>query len=175
MNKSIGKTITKAAAITLGALLLLAGLINPLTHYAGLENPAICDTVTFNERSDGLYDINISYHYFVSGREYQGSLKTTGEYDETISLSTHYVRYLPFLPSLGILDSFYKLPLESILSASFGFVFLVLGLFIKTARKESKTKAKETPIKKAFVCPACLKEVDSDSIFCNYCGRKILF
>ncbi len=175
MNKSISKIIVKAMLITLGVLLLFSGIFAPLTYYIGSEATATADNVSFTEREDGLYDINIRYHYFVSGREYERAVTMVGEYDETISLTMHSVKYLPFLPMLGILTLAFSFPLKSIVIASFGIIFLLLGLLLKTTKKAPKQKAKETPVKKAFVCPACLKEVDSDSIYCNYCGRKILY
>ncbi len=175
MNKSVTKTIFKTAIITLAILLILAGAFNPLTYYLGKENTATCDSVSFSERTDGLYDIDIRYHYFASGREYSGSAKLTGEYDESIALKMHYVKYLPFLPSLEILEGTSPFPQNSIVFCASGLILLVLGIFIKTTKRKPKKDKKETLVKKAFVCPACQKEIDSDSIYCNYCGRKILF
>ena len=52
-----------------------------------------------------------------------------------------------------------------------GVLFIIIGILIRQKKAEKKAPL---PEKKAFICPACKKEIDSDSIYCSHCGRKII-
>ena len=175
LQKSKIKTVIKSALITFGILALVAGLLNPLTYYFGKEATAACDSVDFLPSEDGNYTANIAYHYFISGNEYSGEASFTTPFDETLSSSVQYVRYIPFFPAFGILLKGPAFPLESIIISSSGFIILMVGIFFPTAKKVSvKESVKEEPSTPIYICPACEREIDKDSIFCNYCGHKLL-
>ena len=84
---------------------------------------------------------------------------------------THMVRYIPFVPSYGIIDLGYEIPLANYIFLGGGVLFIIIGILIRQKKAEKKAPL---PEKKAFICPACKKEIDSDSIYCSHCGRKII-
>lgn len=173
MEKSPVKTVFKSIFLTLGILAVLYSLINPLIYHCGSTAYASCDKVDFTpiENSE-LYTCRAEYHYFVSGEKYSGSISYTTPFDETLEYDRHTVKYFPLAPSFGIIDLGYEIPKINYIFFGDGIVFLIVGLFINTKKKVKKIKA-EAP-EKEFRCPACQREIDSDSIYCSYCGRKIL-
>ncbi len=174
MKKSPVKTVFKSIFLTLGILAVLYSLINPLIYHFGSTSYASCDKVDFIPiEGSELYTCRAEYHYFVSGEKFSGSISYTTPFDETVEYDRHTVKYFPLLPSFGIIDLGYEIPRENYIFFCAGAVFLLIGLFIKTKKKVKKIKEDAVP-EKAFKCPACQREIDSDSIYCNYCGRKII-
>ncbi len=172
MKKNPVKTFLKSAFLTLGILSLLYSLLNPAVYLFGKSTEAVFDNVDFNPRSGGtLYDCNVTFHYFASGARYDGVYSFPSPYDESFSYDTHTVRYISFIPSYGIIDLGYKIPVASYALCGLGIVFIVAGIVIRPTKKAASTP-EVAP--KSFICPACRKEIDSDSIYCNHCGRKII-
>ncbi len=172
MKRSFLKTMLKTALITFGLLLLIAGLLNPATFLFGLETTAVCDNVAFTPSGNETYLTEIDYHYYTStGSEYSGSASFKGPDDPTISMTLHPVKYLPFLPFVSAFLTNYSIPLLSIIFIASGIILVASGIFIKTFKKEVPTSI---PVKVGYICPACECEIDKDSIFCNYCGQKII-
>lgn len=153
-------------------LLLIFGLLNPLTYYLGNETTASCDNVTFTPKDNGTYMAQIDYHYYnSSGKEFSGHASFESPKDDTIAMVLHPVKYLPFIPFCSVFVTGYTFPLQSIIFIASGVIFIILGLFIRTHKKEVATVPAEIPL---YLCPACECEIDKDSIFCNYCGRKLI-
>ena len=173
LKKSGLKTFIKATLITFGLLSLLCGLINPLTCYFGSETTYVIDNTTNEQISDDLYLTKADYHYFAGGKEYSGTFSVKGAYDELLPFSLNTLRYLPFYPEYGVVTTGYFIPIKSIILFSAGLVAFVAGLIIKN-KKTIKAKKEVSPLTPLYLCPACECEIDKDSIFCNYCGRKIL-
>lgn len=174
MKKSLAKTVIKTAIITFGILSLLAGTINPLTYFIGTETTASCDSVVFTPLDNGNYSIDIDYHYYAnSGTRYDSSTVLEGELDESISLKLHDVKYLFFLPGNPVFITGYTIPFQSIIYALSGLIAIIAGLFIKPAKKRPVLPELSIPLP-SFICPACGRDIDKDSIFCNYCGRKLI-
>lgn len=172
MKKNPVKTFFKSACLTLGILCLLYSLLNPAVYLFGKSTEAVFDNVDFNPRSEGaLYDCEVTFHYFASGARYDGFYSFPSPYDESFSYDTHTVRYIPFIPSYGIIDLGYKIPVASYALCGLGIVFIVVGIVIRPTKKAAPSAE---PAPKSFICPACRKEIDSDSIYCNHCGRKII-
>lgn len=172
MKKSPVKVFFKSIFLTMGILFFLYGILNPTVYFFGKSADAVCDSADFTEK-DGisLYDCHITFHYFAKGAQYDGEYSFTSAYDETIADGMHTVKYIPFIPSYGIIDLGYFIPLANYISAGVGFVFIISGIFLKASSKEKKAQPVTEP---SFICPACRKEIDSDSIYCNHCGRKII-
>ena len=174
MKKSFVKTTIKAFILTFGILVLLLGMLSPVTYFLGRETTASCDNATYTPSDNGLYLTELDYRYYNStGKVFKGCASFEGPLDESVSLVLHTVKYLPFLPFYSVLLTNYTLPVLSIVFMAAGLILIIAGLFIKTAKKEPKVKTvlPETPI---YLCPACECEIEKDSIFCNYCGRKII-
>lgn len=174
LEKSFVKTTFKAFLLTFGILILLFGLLNPITYFLGTETTASCDNATYTPLSNGTYLTELEYRYYNStGKVFHGRTSFEGELDESVSLILHPVKYLPVLPFCSVFLTNYTLPLLSIVFMAAGLVLIIAGLFIKTAKKEPKVKTvlPDAPI---YLCPACECEIEKDSIFCNYCGRKII-
>lgn len=172
MNKNPVKTFLRSAFLTLGILSLLYSLVNPAVYLFGKSTEAVFDSVDFKSRSEGaLYDCSVTFHYFASGARYDGTHSFASPYDESFSYDTHIVRYIPFIPSYGIIDLGYKIPVTSYALCCLGIVFIVAGVVIRPTKKVAPSPE---PAPKSFICPACRKEIDSDSIYCNHCGRKII-
>lgn len=180
MNKCAGKIIVKSALITLGLLCLAYGLFQPFIYRFGRIASAVCDEVSAVQNTGNSYTYRVSYHYFIDGISYDGALTFTGDFDETLAEKSSYpVRYSPLLPSRGILDLHYQVPKESWFFSALGLIAFVLGLLLRSKPKKAKFKSssgKKGASKKegGFVCSACGETVDSDSIYCNQCGRKLL-
>ncbi|MBQ2942393.1 MAG: zinc ribbon domain-containing protein [Clostridia bacterium] len=171
MKRSFLKTMIKTAVITAGLLLLIAGSVNPAVFFLGHETTASVDYI-LTEESDGNYSTNVDYHYYTSsGKEFSGNATLAGKQDEGFPSKLHPVKYLPLIPSCSVFLTGYTLPFRSILFIASGLFFVITGIFIKTYKKE-----KATPVQGEieFICPACECEIDKDSIFCNYCGQKII-
>lgn len=175
MKKSKIRTVIKIALLTFGLLSLAAGLINPLTYYFGTETTASFDNISFNNIEDDLYLIEAQYHYFANAEEYNGKASFEGAKDESLALTLHPLKYFPFIPSYGVLVTGYFIPKNSIIFSLAGFFTFILGLFVRTTKKEKLSESeKADAISPVYLCPACECEIDKDSIFCNYCGRKII-
>lgn len=173
MKKSKIKILIKAALITFGLLCMLAGTINPITYYFGTETTSVIDDSSYEKTADDLYSFTADYHYFAKAKEYSGTFSIKGPLDESLPYDMHPVKYLPFYPGYGVVTTEYSLPLKSIILFSAGLVSFIAGLFIKTQKSGKITKKDSTSLP-LYLCPACECEIDKDSIFCNYCGRKIL-
>lgn len=171
MIKSPVKTVLKSIFLTLGILSCIYSFINPLVYHFGAQTEAITDSIDYVPSDGGLCDYSVSFHYFVSGSQYDGAVSFTSLFDETIDYDLHTVRYIPFIPSYGIIDLGYEIPAVNYAFAGGGILFIIIGILIRQRKNEKKSSL---PEEKTFLCPACKKEIDSDSIYCSHCGRKII-
>lgn len=174
LKKSAVKTFLKSALLTLGVLLFLYSLLNPLTYYLGVSTTASADNIDIVQIGDNLYQYNIDYHYFVSGIQYSDDHSFESSFDEKIEYDLHNVKYIPLFPSLSVMDLHYTTPLLNYIFFFSGLFLLILSLFIKTEIKEKASSFKKLPEEKVYLCPVCKNPVDSDSIFCSHCGRKLI-
>lgn len=172
MKKSPVKTVFKSIFLTLGILSFLYSFVNPIVYHFGAKTEAIADSIDYTPSDGGLCDYSVSFHYFVSGVQYDGSVNFTSPFDETMDYDIHTVRYIPFIPSYGIIDLGYEIPVSNYIFFGCGIIFIIAGILIRQKKAEKKSPVPEE--KKAFICPACKKEIDSDSIYCSHCGRKII-
>ncbi len=174
LKKSAVKTFLKSALLTLGVLLFLYSLLNPLTYYLGASTTASADNIDIVQTGDNLYQYNIDYHYFVSGIQYSDNYSFESSFDEKVEYDLHYIKYIPLFPSLSVMDLNYSIPLLSYIFFFSGLFLSILSLFIKTEIKEKPLPLKKSPEEKVYFCPMCKKPIDSDSIFCSHCGRKLI-
>lgn len=172
MKKSPVKTVFKSIFLTLGILSVLYGFLNPAVYHFGAKTEAVTDSIDYSPIDDKLCDYSVKFHYFVAGTQYDGVVNFTSPFDETMDYDTHHVRYIPFIPSYGIIDLGYELPLLNYCFVGGGMLLIIIGILIRQRKSEKKPVLPEE--KKAFLCPACKKEIDSDSIYCSHCGRKII-
>lgn len=171
MKKSPVKTVFKSIFLTLGILSVLYSFLNPAVYYLGARTEAVTDSIDYTPTDNDLCDYSVDFHYFVAGVQYDGSVNFTSPFDEMMDYDTHMVRYIPFVPSYGIIDLGYEIPLANYIFLGGGVLFIIIGILIRQKKAEKKAPL---PEKKEFICPACKKEIDSDSIYCSHCGRKII-
>lgn len=171
MKKSPVKTLIKSIFITLGILCFLYGLLNPLVYYFGTETAAVCDNIDYApSASDEIYDFDVDYHFFVSGTQYNGNAQFSAPYSEEFFGHTS-VKYMPFLPFFNVIDMAYQIPLANFIVCGSGILLLIIGILIKSRKKEISAPSDS---EKTFTCPICRGEIDSDSIYCSHCGRKLV-